>query len=165
MSTWIVIFQPPDYSWYSCGILINTSPYRVLSFNCPKNWERAMRDLLDLDRYPIDQPGSAEYLRLVLTCQDQMATNGMFNLHGFVRHAAIVRAVKELQPLCELSSFTHRRRHNIYFSEDACGLPPAHGALAKMETGHHTLCDDQVQNTVVREIYEFVPLPAFIARV
>jgi hypothetical protein len=124
-----------------------------------------MRDLLDLDRYPIDQPGSAEYLRLVLTCQDQMATNGMFNLHGFVRHAAIVRAVKELQPLCERSCFTHQRRHNVYFSEDAFGLAPDHGALAKMETVHHTLCDDQLQNTVVREIYEFVPLPSFIARV
>lgn len=124
-----------------------------------------MRDLLDLDRYPIDQPTSAEYLRLTLACQEQMATNGMFNLHGFVRRAAILRAAEELQPLCERSSFTHARRHNVYFSEDVAELPPDHGALAKMETVHHTLCDDQLQNTIVREIYEFVPLPLFIARV
>jgi hypothetical protein len=124
-----------------------------------------MRDLLDLDRYPIDQPSSAQYLRLVLACQDQMATNGMFNLNGFVRHAAIVQAVKELQPLCARSSFTHQRRHNVYFSQDGAGLPPDHGALAKMETIHHTLCDDQIQNTVVSKIYEFAALPSFIARV
>jgi hypothetical protein len=124
-----------------------------------------MKEILNLDRYPIDQPGAPQYQRLVLACRRQMAAGGMFNLDGFVREDAIARAAEELRPLCERSSFTHRRRHNVYFSEDVAGLAPDHGALARMETVHHTLCDDQLADTIVHGIYEFAPLPGFIAHV
>ena len=124
-----------------------------------------MKDILDLNRYPIDQPGSAAYLQLVTACQNDMAVHGMFNLHGFVRPAAITRAAAEVQPLARTASYTHERSHNVYFQDRVEGLEPDHGALVKFETAHHTLCDDQLTGAVVHDIYEYAPLPAFLAAV
>jgi hypothetical protein len=124
-----------------------------------------MKDILDLDRYPIDRPCSAGYHQLVAACQYAMAENGMFNLDGFVRPAAIARAAAEVQPLARTVSFTHQRRHNVYFQDWVEGLQPNHGALVQFETAHHTLCDDQLTGSAVHEIYEYAPLPAFLAAV
>ena len=39
-----------------------------------------MRDILDLDRYPLDKPGSAAWLDVVSRCRADLARDGMFNL-------------------------------------------------------------------------------------
>ena len=125
----------------------------------------SVREILDLDRYPIDQPDAPEYRRLVAGCRRAMAADGMFNLDGFVRPAAIDRAVEELEPLMGSVSFTHQRGHNIYFKERVDGVPPDHGALQRFHTVNHTLCGDQLQDTVVRGIYEYPPITVFLAQV
>ncbi len=124
-----------------------------------------MRDILDLDRYPLDRPQSREYAALILQCQAELAETGMFNLHGFVRQRAIERAAAEILPLSERESYTHQRRHNVYFVDQVPGLSAEHPALRLFDTVHHTLCDDQLAGTVVREIYEWAPLVTFLARV
>ena len=124
-----------------------------------------LRDVLDLDRYPLDRPDSEEYRRLVDLGRTAMAREGMFNLHGFVRPAAILRAAREIQPLCDREAFTHRRRHNVYFREHVEDLPADHSALRQFETVNHTLCDDQLQGTLIHAIYEFAALPSFLAHV
>jgi hypothetical protein len=124
-----------------------------------------LRDILDLDRYPLDRPQSREYAALIVQCQGELAVTGMFNLHGFVRQAAIERAVAEVLPLSERESYTHQRRHNVYFVDEVPGLSSEHPALIKFDTVHHTLCDDQLGGSVVRQIYEWGPLVAFLARV
>ena len=43
------------------------------------------RDIIDLDRYPIDREESAEYSGLVLDCKTQLHKQGSFNLEGFLR--------------------------------------------------------------------------------
>jgi hypothetical protein len=124
-----------------------------------------MRDLLDLERYPIDKPQTPAYAALVEACQRDMQLTGMFNLHGFVRPAAYAQAAAEVQPLSDTQSFTHGRRHNVYFKKDVPGLPADHDALTEFDTVHYTLCDDQLGGTVVHRIYEYEPLPAFLADV
>jgi len=124
-----------------------------------------MHELLDLDQYPIDEPHAVEYRQLVSKCQAAMASDGMFNMDGFVRPAAISRAVSEIEPLMKQSSFTHRRQHNVYFKNEIEGLPSEHDALRRFQTAHHTLCDDQLLESVVHRIYEYQPLAAFLAEV
>lgn len=124
-----------------------------------------MQDVLDLDRYPLEQPRCALYRKLVEAGRASMAERGMFDLHGFVRPAAIEKAAQEIRPLFEREAFTHRRRHNVYFKERVEGLPADHGALRQFETVNHTLCDDQLHGTLVHAIYEFAPLAAFLAEV
>jgi hypothetical protein len=124
-----------------------------------------MRDILDLDRYPIDRPASPECRALVEHCQAQLALQGMFNLDGFVHQGAIERAATEIAPLSDRAAYTHRRTHNVYFEDRIPGLPADHAALKQFDTVHHTLCDDQLTHTIVHRIYEWRPLRAFIAQV
>jgi hypothetical protein len=124
-----------------------------------------MRDLLDLDRYPIDRLDAPQGVRLVERCKADLALQGMFNLEGFVRPTAIDRAVSALEPLIDTESYRHARRHNIYFKSVIPGLAADHPALKQFETVNYTLCADQLAGTVVDRIYEWTPLATFLARV
>jgi len=137
----------------------------MLRFCRNQPWRDPIRDILNLDRYPIDQAGSPQYASLVVRCQAELAAGGMFNLDGFVYPDAIARAAAEILPLFEHKSYTHRRRHNVYFADQVPGLTAGHPALMQFDTVHRTLCDDQLTGMVVRQIYEWPPLVAFIARV
>jgi len=48
-----------------------------------------MDDILDLGRYPLDRPGSPEWLALVERCKANLAADGMFNLEGLLRRDAV----------------------------------------------------------------------------
>jgi hypothetical protein len=122
-----------------------------------------MRDILDLDRYPLDRPGTEAWQRLVATCRTDLAKDGMFNLEGLVRPEALTRAIAEIRPVMDTLSFTHRRRHNIYFRKDIPGLPADHPALALCETVNHTVCADQISQAVPVWIYEWSHFISFLA--
>jgi len=124
-----------------------------------------IKDVLDLDRHPIDRLDTPEGKRLIDRCKADMAANSMFNLEGFVKPDAVATAASELDPLIDSASYRHARRHNIYFKKDIPGLAAEHPALRQFETVNYTLCADQLAGTVVANIYEWQPLPAFVARV
>ena len=124
-----------------------------------------MNSILDLDRYPLDRPGAPQIDALVDRCRSDLAATGMFNLDQFVRRTAIERAAAEILARSERDSYTHQRSHNVYFETQLPGLPADHPALRQFQTIHHTICDDQLSGTIVREIYEWAPLADFLARV
>ncbi|WP_018151360.1 HalD/BesD family halogenase [Leeia oryzae] len=122
-----------------------------------------MRNILDLDRYPLDREGSAEWHALVDQSVAELEKNGMYNLEGFLRPAFVQQAVAEIRPIMDTNSYTHKRVHNIYFKPDIPELGAGHPALRKVETINHTVCADQLQDSIVRQIYEYEPLIRFLA--
>ncbi len=124
-----------------------------------------MNHLLDLERFPIDRPDSAETRSLIGRCRSELDADGMVNLEGFMRPEAVERSAREVQPLLDHRSFTHTRRHNVYFLTEVRGLRPDHPALREVESVNHTLCTDQLQDTAILRLYEWPPLADFIARV
>ena len=74
-----------------------------------------MKDILDLDRYPLDREGSAEWKRLVEQSIAALRADGMFNLEGFLRPGIAEKAVREIKPVMDTQSHVHKRMHNIYF--------------------------------------------------
>jgi hypothetical protein len=124
-----------------------------------------MREALDLDRYPLDEPTSPAYDALVLRCRAELEGEGMFNLDGFVRAATLRAVVSQLAPMFSASAWKHAREHNVYFLQRVEGLEDSHPALRKFTTVNHTLCDDQLRDTFVHRLYEWQPLADFIARV
>ena len=122
-----------------------------------------MHDILDLERYPLDKPGSPDWLALVGKCKAEIANEGMFNLDGFIRPVALVRAISELKPVIDTLSFTHRRSHNIYFRKEIPGLSADHPALQQTQTINHTICYDQISGSVPAWIYEWPPFIVFLA--
>lgn len=124
-----------------------------------------MRDLVDLDRYPLDRPDSETFLSLVEDCRVQLGMNGLFNLPGFVHDEAIATSVEAIKPILVSEAYSHVRRHNIYFKNSIEGLPDSHPALADFETSNRTLCADQLQGELIIRLYEWPPFANFLAAV
>jgi hypothetical protein len=122
-----------------------------------------MHDILDLDRYPLDRPGSPEWTALVARCRGELARGGMFNLEGLMRADAVARAVREVSPVLDAKAFTHRRKHNIYFRKEVPGLSPDHPALRQFETSNETVCADQMPASVIVRVYDWPELATFLA--
>lgn len=122
-----------------------------------------MRDIIDLDQYPLDHPDSAAWSDLVDRGRAALAAEGMLNLPGFMRPQAIERSVGELAPLLATESFMHARRHNIYFKTSIDGLAPDHPALREFETSNRTVCADQIPQSLVVRLYEWPPFVTFLA--
>src|SRR5262245_27182880 len=125
--------------------------------------EETMRNILDLDRYPLDRQGSPEWQALVEASQAALAADGMFNLEGLLLPGVAERAAGEIGPVMASRSHTHKRLHNIYFKPEIPELEADHPALRKVETVSHTICADQIPGSVVLAIYEYEPLLHFLA--
>lgn len=122
-----------------------------------------MERLLDLDRYPLDDPASAPGQALVARCRRDLAAQGMFSLEGFIRPRALARCVAEVEPVFDRSAFTHKRSHNIYFKDEIPGLAADHPALRRFETVNRTICADQIPDSILCRIYEWPHLADFLA--
>ncbi|MFK3799169.1 MULTISPECIES: HalD/BesD family halogenase [unclassified Pseudomonas] len=124
-----------------------------------------MGTVINLQRYPLDRPDSAEWHALVEASRAELARNGMFSLEGFIQADDVAQAARQIQPTMDAESHTHKRSHNIYFKPDIPELPAGHPALAKVETVSHTLCADQLKDSLVTAVYEYPPLVAFLSAV
>jgi hypothetical protein len=122
-----------------------------------------MKDLIDLERFPLDRPGSPGWNALVQSCRDNLDTHGMFNLDGLLRPALAAQAVSELQDEFDNRSFLHERTHNIYFKDSIEGLAADHPAHHRVMTSNRTLCADQLPAQPLMDVYEWEPLHRFLA--
>ena len=124
-----------------------------------------MRDILNFEKFPLDSPGSLPWQALVQKCQTDLERDGIFNLEAFVKPEALIKAVDELKPIIDTLAFVHKRRHNIYFKKEIPGLAADHPALSMTETINHTVCYDQIPNSIPAWIYEWPPFIMFLAAV
>lgn len=122
-----------------------------------------MENYLDLDRFPIDQPESDACKDLIRRCRVDLATEGMFSLDAFLHPTVAQRAADALADSMDSDSFTHSRRHNIYFKKGVPGLEPDHPALREFDTTNHTLCADQLSGNPIMDVYAWEPLRNFMA--
>lgn len=123
-----------------------------------------MNDIIDLDAYPLDDLASEAGTTLIDRCRSELAENGLSNLDGFLRPDVAAATVREIGPIMATRSFRHARSHNIYF-KPVPGLPPDHPALVQCETVNHTVCADQMADSIVCRIYEWAPLTRFLEAV
>ena len=124
-----------------------------------------MRRIIDLERYPIDRLESDEGRALIDHCREDLERDGLFNLAGFMFPNLIKTLLPALQSLIDGHSFTHQRRHNIYFLPEVEGLAPEHPALREFDTVNHTVCADQIPGNPLFQLYQWPPFAAFLAAV
>lgn len=79
------------------------------------------RDLIDLDRYPIDREG-AEREALLASVRADLATDGCAVLKGFLRADGIAALTAEADSVSENGHASHSRT-NAYFTKDDPSLP------------------------------------------
>ncbi len=122
-----------------------------------------MRDLIDLETYPLDKPESEAYSALVQRCRSELANGGMFNLSGFLKPEAIRKAIAEVTPVLDSDSFEHHRRHNIFFRDEVEGISADHPAMQEFDSINHAICADQIEGSIVTRVYEYIPFLRFLA--
>ncbi|SHI67749.1 hypothetical protein SAMN05444000_102219 [Shimia gijangensis] len=122
-----------------------------------------MRDIIDLDRYSLDQPDSDAWRALVDRCRVDLARDGMFNLEGLMLEDIAAKTAAESAPRFAKEAFRHEREHNIYFQDRIEGLADDHPALARFQTSNLTLCADQFKDDPLTRLYEWRMFSRFLA--
>ena len=122
-----------------------------------------MHEYLNLGAFPLDRPNTSEWLELVDQCRQDLAADGMFNLHGLMRADVAASEVQKMKDIFDTRSFRHERSHNIYFEKELPGLAPDHPALRLCQTSNQTLCADQIAGSAVMRLYEWPPFVDFLA--
>ena len=121
-----------------------------------------MKELIDFDRYPLDRESPPHGRRWSMRPGRHWSRMGCS-----ISKASCGRASpRRRSPRCVRvidRSHEHRRWHNIYFKPHVPDLAPDHPALRKVETISHTVCADQIADSVVLSIYQYEPLIRFLA--
>jgi len=124
-----------------------------------------MEDIINLERFALDTPGSSAWQALVSQAKAGLAGDGLFNFDGFMRPDALAEVLERVHPRMAAESFHHSRWHNIYFQDDVEGLAANDPALRKVETSNHTLCHDQLRGTPLDRLYNWPAFATFLAAV
>lgn len=121
--------------------------------------------LVDLDRYPIDDMDGARGAQFLQTCTDHMAEHGWCNLDGFIRSEALELLASESNDLLS-SAQTLTIKRNIYQGVVDPTVPE--GDPRRREYTHRALqlADDQIPDTsLIQRLYQSDVLTEFVRRV
>jgi hypothetical protein len=121
-------------------------------------------DIIDLDRYPVDQPDSVGWAEMVMAARAQLADDGCLTLPRFLRHDALQRASAELAALAP-KAVIHTERTSVYARADAeRDLPPGDPRRIRVKhTLGHLTRDQIAPDTVAARIYAAPSFKGFIA--
>ncbi|MGB0968729.1 MAG: HalD/BesD family halogenase [Halocynthiibacter sp.] len=85
------------------------------------------QELIDLARYPIDQPGSAPYTAMLEQVRADLAKDGCAVIRGFLTETGVAAAVAEADSVAHLGHRSYSRT-NVYFSQEDTSLAADHPA-------------------------------------
>ncbi len=115
-------------------------------------------DYIDLNRYPIDDPGAGAYRAMIEKVYGALRRDGCAVLKGFVRSERIGELVAESDRVARAA---HRsfNRTNAYFTEDDSSLPTDHPVRRFYDRSNAFVpADNFGEDSILRAIYEW---PAF----
>lgn len=118
--------------------------------------------LVDLDRYPVLEPGHPTYLAVLERARAQLATTGAAELPGFVHPAGVVSLVEaatSLEPVAHVSGGLG----TVYLGLPADDVPADHprAYLGNYRVGA-VAYDLFPAGSPMRTLYEWEPLRAFV---
>lgn len=125
---------------------------------------QAIRNVIDLDRYPLDRLDSVEGRALLGSCRADLQAYGACQLPGLLRPEAVERLVVEATTMRE-EAFSTNRSHNVYLEafdgEAKEGDPRGMRQRSSKKTLPWDFIDD---DSPLRTAYEWDGLTNFIAQ-
>ncbi len=118
--------------------------------------------LIDLERYPLDQPHSRRYADLLDDCRENLRSHGCMVVPGFVRADALNTLIAEAD---EVAGAAHRSYNdtNVYFSADDESLPKTHPRRRFYKRSNAFVpADNFAEDSPLRAIYEWPNFMPFI---
>jgi hypothetical protein len=122
-------------------------------------------DVVDLERYPVDNPESPRYRGLVQDCRDQLRDRGVARLPGFLTPAAVGQMLALARELAA-AAWASDQAHTVYFepADDSAG--PDHPRALLQHSAKKAVAYDQIPaGAPIRRLYESDDLTGFIAAV
>jgi hypothetical protein len=121
-------------------------------------------DTIDLERYPIDRPGTAAFDRLMADCEAGLAASGACVLDGFMKPERLPVVVAEVEPNLG-NAFYKTKSHSAYLIADDEAYPPDHPRNRKQMTDSATLAYDWIPDgSVLNGLYTWPVFRDFLAR-
>ena len=123
------------------------------------------REVIHLERYPIDQPDSEAGKQLLAKCREQMQSTGACELKGFVTDFGLEQLVDECE-LLAAGAYFNGVVGNAYLDSPGPEIPEGHVRRETEPTHLGVVAYDQFpKKALLRRIYEWDPLMHFIGQV
>jgi len=123
------------------------------------------QSVVDLRRYPINDPADPGYRALVEDCRDQLRDHGVAQLVGFLTPEAIGQMLALARQLAD-RAWASNQAHTVYFepADDSAG--PDHPRAFLQRSAKKAIAYDQIPpGAPIRRLYESDDLTGFIAAV
>jgi hypothetical protein len=122
-------------------------------------------DVVDLRRYPINEPGRAEYRTLVQSGRDQLRDHGVAQFAGFLSPAAVGEMIAESGRLAD-RAWASDQSHTVYFQPPDDSAGQDHPRALMQHSAKKAIAYDLIPSGApVRRLYESDDMTAFIATV
>jgi hypothetical protein len=122
-------------------------------------------DVIDLERYPIDDPGSATYQDLVRDCREQLRETGAARLGGFLTPGAVGEMLA-LTGRLTAAAWASDQTHTVYFEPADSSAGPGHPRALLQHSAKKAIAYDQIPAAApIRRLYQSDDLTGFIAAV
>lgn len=127
--------------------------------------EPSYADIVDLDSYPIHRLDSAEGAAFAQRCRAELAANGVCNLAGFLRPAAVARMIELASQLAD-DAWPSDQEHTVYFTPVDDSVPAEHPRARTVRSAKRGIAYDQIPaDAPMRRLYESDDLTRFVAAV
>lgn len=119
-------------------------------------------DYLDLDRYPVGDPGSAAFCAVAGGVRAELEDDGCAVLRGFVRAGRIDELIAEADRVSARGHQTFNRT-NAYFTQDDPAFPEDHPIRRFYDRSNSFVpADNFGPESILRAIYDWPAFPALI---
>ena len=118
--------------------------------------------VLDLDRYPLHEPGSPAGRAFLEGCRRELEETGACNLQGFVRPNAVEALAAEARELAPLA-YRKDTRRTAYFNRDEPERDPGHPRRTFFPLKMSQTANDLIPKAaLIQQLYEWQKLTDFI---
>lgn len=122
-------------------------------------------DLVDLDRYPLEQPGSTGYKAVVAEARGQMAETGAAEIEGFVCPAGVAELVRDADAVAP-RAHPSGGQGTAYLEFPDFSLPEGHPRVHFADYRLRAVAYDIVPlDSPLRRLYEWDPLKDLVEAV
>ena len=118
---------------------------------------------IDLKNFPIDEPESSKYQKIIKESQEALEFDGCYVLPSIINKEAINDMREESTKIESLAHYTSNKV-NVYFSKDDPTYPEDHPRRFFMERSNGFVSGDKfAENSIIKELYYSEELKNFIA--
>ncbi len=123
-----------------------------------------MKDLVNLDRHPINSLGSTEGERLIRRCRADLDEKALCTLHDFIHPAARREMIREVEALS--SDAFYYQKDRVAYDPDGHEYPEDHPRSITHRCSYDQIMNDQIpRESLIRKLYTSKELTEFVRQV